>query len=97
MIREVGADRDLPATPGTCLVPGHWWPVALGPLYWIAECLPSTRETARRLGLVTLEQMVAALVRAVEDPPAPGTVRVVDVPAIRARRLSQGSGSSIAR
>jgi hypothetical protein len=40
------------------------------------------------MGLVTLAQMVAALVQAVEDPPATGTVRIVDVPAIRAARLS---------
>ncbi len=40
-----------------------------------------TRETARRLGLVTLAQMVDALVWAVEHPPE--GVRIVDVPAIR--------------
>jgi hypothetical protein len=33
--------------------------------------------------------MVAALVQAVEHPPATGTVRIVDVPGIRAARLSQ--------
>jgi hypothetical protein len=33
------------------------------------EWLPATRDTARRLGLVTLEQVVAALTHAVEDPP----------------------------
>ncbi len=64
--------------------PGHWWPLALSPLYWIAEWLPASRETARRLGLVTLAQMVAALVRAVENPPQDHDVRVVDVAAIRA-------------
>jgi len=39
------------------------------------------------MGLVTLPQMVAVLVDAVENPPAPGTIRVVDVPAIRAAQL----------
>jgi uncharacterized protein YbjT (DUF2867 family) len=81
------AEARLTATvlrPWYVLGPGHWWPVALKPFYWIAECLPSTRETALRMGLVTLEQMVAALVHAVEHPPARGTVRVVDVPGIRA-------------
>jgi hypothetical protein len=39
-------------------------------------------EGAQRLGLVTLEQMIAALVHAVENP-ATGT-RVVAVPQIRA-------------
>lgn len=74
--------------PWYVLGPGHWWPIALQPCYWLAECLPATRDTARRMGLVTLAQMVASLVRAVEQPPASGTVRVVDVPMIRAARLS---------
>jgi len=51
------------------------------PAYWIAERRPRARATARRCGLVTLEQMVAAIVRAVENP-ARG-VRVVEVPEIR--------------
>jgi hypothetical protein len=44
--------------------------------------LPKTRDSAQRLGLVTRGAMVAALVQAVEAPPADG-VRIVDVPAIR--------------
>jgi hypothetical protein len=44
--------------------------------------MPSTRESAGRLGLVTRDQMVAAVVRAVEDPPTSG-VRTVEVPEIR--------------
>jgi uncharacterized protein YbjT (DUF2867 family) len=68
--------------PWYVLGPGHRWPLALLPAYWLAEHLPGSRETARRLGLVSLAQMVAALVAAVEAPPA--GVRVVEVPAIRA-------------
>ena len=41
------------------------------------------RGGAERLGLVRMDQMVAALVRAVEHPPAPGTLTLVDVPRIR--------------
>jgi len=67
--------------PWYVLGPGHRWPLLLLPAYWIAERLPATRETARRLALVTLEQMVAALIAAVEDPP--DAVRVVEVPEIR--------------
>jgi uncharacterized protein YbjT (DUF2867 family) len=74
--------------PWYVLGPDHRWPMALMPIYWLAERLPATRAAARRMGLVTLAQMVAALVQAVEDPPATGTVRIVDVPAIRAARLS---------
>jgi uncharacterized protein YbjT (DUF2867 family) len=67
--------------PWYVLGPGHRWAYALAPLYWMAERVPPTRETARRLGLVTLGQMVAALVHAVEHPPE--TTRIVAVPEIR--------------
>lgn len=85
------AETGLAATalrPWYVLGPGHRWPAVLKPLYWLAECLPATRETARRMGLVTLAQMVSALVDAVEHPPAAGVLRIVDVPGIRAARLS---------
>jgi hypothetical protein len=52
----------------------------------LAELIPGTRETARRLGLVTLRQMIAALVWSVEHP-ATGT-RILAVPDIR-----RGSGA----
>jgi uncharacterized protein YbjT (DUF2867 family) len=69
--------------PWYVLGPGHWWPVVLLPLYAIAGIVPATRDGARRLGLVTLRQMVATLVSAVEHPPAGGTIRIVEVPDIR--------------
>ncbi len=67
--------------PWYVLGPGHWWPYLIMPLYKLAGLLPSTREGARRLGLVTLEQMTSALTFAVENP-AHGR-RVVTVPEIR--------------
>jgi uncharacterized protein YbjT (DUF2867 family) len=67
--------------PWYVLGPGHRWPYFLIPMYKIAELLPSTRDGAKRLGLVTLSQMVRALVQAVETP-AQG-VRIVEVPEIR--------------
>ena len=70
--------------PWYVLGPGHRWPVVLTPLYAALRRIPRTREGAERLGLVTIEQMVDALVRAVENPPPTGTQRVVDVPGIRA-------------
>ncbi|HEY1253072.1 MAG TPA: NAD(P)H-binding protein [Thermoanaerobaculia bacterium] len=78
----------VPATilrPWYVLGPGHRWPYALLPFYWILERLPPTRAGARRLGLVTLAQMVRALVAAVESesPPAAGPPRIVEVPEIR--------------
>jgi uncharacterized protein YbjT (DUF2867 family) len=67
--------------PWYVLGPGHRWPYLLLPLYAAARLLPASRETARRLGLVTRRRMIAAMVSAVENP-ARG-VRVVEVPAIR--------------
>ena len=75
-----------PATilrPWYVLGPGHRWPYALLPLYALLRLIPSTRDGARRLGLVTLRQMVAALSDAVDRPATVG-VRIVEVPAIRA-------------
>ena len=79
-------DAGLTATilrPWYVLGPGHWWPVVLVPFYAIGEILPPTRESARRLGLVSVAQMVRALVQAVESPPPRGTRRIVEVPDIR--------------
>lgn len=79
----------IPATilrPWYVLGPGHRWPYVLVPAYWILERLPSTRETARRLGLVRLPQMIAALVNAVQDP-APAGMRIVTVEEIRRATL----------
>lgn len=74
--------------PWYVLGPGHRWPAALLPAYWVAERVPATRDSALRLGLVTVQQMVRALADAVDDP-ASG-VRVVEVPRIRegANRLA---------
>ena len=49
--------------------------------YWLAERIPSTREQALRLGLVTIDQMLDALVDAVACPVS--GIRTVEVPAIR--------------
>ena len=80
MIRASG----MPATfvrPWYVLGPGHRWPYLLLPFYWICEQLPATKESAKRLGLITLQQMLTALVWAVENPPE--QIRIVDVPEIR--------------
>jgi len=80
------ADAGITATilrPWYVLGPGHWWPIVLTPCYAIGELLPSTRESARRLGLVSIAQMVRALVQAVESPPPARTQRIVEVPYIR--------------
>ena len=94
LVRESGLDATF-VRPWYVLGPGHRWPYLLVPMYWIAERLPSTRETARRLGLVTLDDMVAALVQAVEDPPR--GVRIVEVPEIRGARARLGPAPRPAR
>jgi nucleoside-diphosphate-sugar epimerase len=67
--------------PWYVLGPGHRWPYLLLPFYRICELVPSARESAARLGLVAVHQVVNALVWAVENPP-PGE-RIIDVPGIR--------------
>jgi len=54
--------------PWYVLGPGHLWPYALLPFYKMAELVPRTRESALRLGLVNIRQMVGALLHATEDP-----------------------------
>jgi uncharacterized protein YbjT (DUF2867 family) len=83
-LAELRLDRTV-FRPWYVLGPGHRWPYALLPFYWMAERFPPTREGARRLGLVTLAQMAAALVRAVESPVS--GVHVVEVPEIRRATL----------
>lgn len=80
MVRASG----VPATfvrPWYVLGPGRWWPYAILPAYWILERLPATREPSQRLGLVTIQQMIDALIWAIENPPS--DVRILGVPKIR--------------
>lgn len=86
-LRASGLDATL-LRPWYVLGPGHRWPVMLSPLFALLRCFSRTRAAAERLGFVTLDEMVRALVQAVEQP-AQG-LRVVEVPAIRGVR----SGSS---
>ncbi len=88
-VREAGEAllrvSDMPTTmvrPWYVIGPHRRWPLAVLPAYWIMERLPFTRAMALRLGLVTLAQLVSALVHAVESPPA--DLRVLNVPDIRA-------------
>jgi uncharacterized protein YbjT (DUF2867 family) len=85
MIRESGMNAII-LRPWYVLGPGRRWPIFLKPMYWLMERIPSTRESAQRFGLVTLAQMVAALVRSIENP-ANG-VRILGVPEIRGNVLN---------
>ena len=90
MIRESGISATF-VRPWYVLGPSHWWPYAILPIYWILERLPKTRESAQRLGLVTIGQMLNALIWVIENPPNDN--RIVDVPHIR----QLGSKSAISR
>jgi uncharacterized protein YbjT (DUF2867 family) len=80
LIRKSGLNTTI-LRPWYVLGPGRRWPIVLLPIYWLLEKVPSSRETAKRLGLVTVEQMIAALRAAVENPPQ--GVRMIEVPEIR--------------
>jgi uncharacterized protein YbjT (DUF2867 family) len=80
LLRASGMNATI-LRPWYILGPGHRWPWFLVPAYWICERLPATRDSAQRLGLVTLKQMLTALVEAVGNPPR--GIRVVEVPEIR--------------
>ncbi|MEP7151992.1 MAG: hypothetical protein ABI856_09800 [Nitrospira sp.] len=62
-------------------------PLALVPTYCLLERLPATREAATRLGLVTIQEMLAALVWSIEH--LPERTRVIEVPEFR--RLGCGN------
>ena len=51
-------------------------------MYKLMEMIPATRERAERLGLVTIDQMVAAMCVAIENPPD-SSPRILGVPEIR--------------
>jgi uncharacterized protein YbjT (DUF2867 family) len=94
----------IPATflrPWYVLGPGHRWPYLLVPAYWLHRQLPSTRQGAERLGLISIREMIAAIVSAVETPPV-DSPRVWDVPALRRegaalRRPTRGQSETRSR
>ena len=80
-LRATGLPRTF-LRPWYVVGPGHWWPVLLWPVYWLLSLTP-LREKARDLGLVTLSQMLRALLFAVEHPPV--GEQVLNVPEIKSR------------
>jgi uncharacterized protein YbjT (DUF2867 family) len=79
-IRDTGLNATI-LRPWYVLGPGHRWPYLLLPVFRLLALLPATRETARRIGFVTLAEMTACLCRAVETPAS--AVRVLTVAEIR--------------
>jgi nucleoside-diphosphate-sugar epimerase len=95
LIRASGIDASI-LRPWYVLGPGHRWPMLLAPCYALLARLPSTRETAQRLALLNIDQMIAALVLAIEQPPV--GVRVWDVSSMHTAgqrdREAEGTPSS---
>ncbi len=85
MIQDHGLNSTI-VRPWYVLGPRHRWPYVLLPFYKLCEWLPFTRSAALRLGPVTLDQLILALVEGVESP-AQGT-KIVEVPGIRSAGLS---------
>ena len=80
LIRDSGM-RATFVRPWYVLGPGRRWPLLLVPMYAVARLIPSTRDGAERLGLVTVDQMTQALAWAVENPPE--QIQMLEPPHIR--------------
>jgi len=71
--------------PWYVLGPGHRWPIPLLPFFWLAERVPNFSESARRLGFVTVNEMINSLVWTIENPPT--GIRIFTVPDIRGGKV----------
>lgn len=80
IIRESGLNATI-LQPWYVLGPGHRWPYTLLPIYRVLEKIPATADTCKRLGLVKLKEMIAALCFAIMT--SSQGFRVIDVPGIR--------------
>jgi uncharacterized protein YbjT (DUF2867 family) len=87
-IRESGLNATI-LRPWYVLGPGHYWPCTLLPVYRALEAIPSTRQSAVRLGLVTRSQMVNALARAVASKTT--GVRILETDGIRSAGAAYGN------
>jgi len=63
---------------------GAWRSILRETRFLLMEQIPATRESAQRLGLVTIERMIGALVWAVENQSQ--GVRILGVPDITEKR-----------
>jgi uncharacterized protein YbjT (DUF2867 family) len=66
----------IPATfirPWYVTGPGHYWPLALQPVFKLLELFPPTSRKAKALRLVSIRQMLQTLLYAVENKPQTNT------------------------
>jgi uncharacterized protein YbjT (DUF2867 family) len=85
-------DTGLAATfvrPWYVLGPGHRWPYAILPAYWLWSLFD--RDTSARLYPVKLAQVVRAIADAIESPP--DGVRIIEAPQMRALRSHRTAGN----
>jgi len=80
MLRESGMHATF-VRPWYVLGPGHRWPYAILPLYWLWMLSPKSRDTARRLYPVKLRSVVRAIANAVDHPP--DGIRIIEAPELR--------------
>ncbi|HEY1215548.1 MAG TPA: NAD(P)H-binding protein [Bryobacteraceae bacterium] len=96
LLRTSGLNATI-LRPWYVLGPGHRWPLMLKPFYRAAELVPFLRESALRLGLVTIDQIVQALIVTAEEPISGirtlgvREIRSFDGPTQRTRTASQVS------
>jgi uncharacterized protein YbjT (DUF2867 family) len=80
LVRESVA-RATFVRPWYVLGPGHRWPYAILPVYWLWALWPGSRDTALRLYPVKLASVVRTIADAVDTPPE--GVRVIEAPEMR--------------
>ncbi len=81
LVRDSGVAATF-VRPWYVLGPGHWWPYAILPLYWIWGASAKNRETAQRLYPVKLRNVIQAMAGAIDEPP--DGVRIIEAPEMRA-------------
>lgn len=80
LIRQSGMNATF-IRPWYVLGPGHYWPYVFIPFYKLLEIIPSTRESALRLGLVKLDQIINCIVYVIKDHQA--GIKIFDVKDIK--------------
>lgn len=48
---------------------GHYWPYFITPFFWFFKILPFTKQTAKRLDFVKLNQLLDCIIHAIKNPP----------------------------
>lgn len=80
LIAESGMNATF-IRPWYVLGPGHYWPYLLIPFYKLFEIIPATKESAHRLGLVKIGQIVDCITFAALNPPK--GIKIYDTSEIR--------------